>query len=193
MAHFSLIAISIISASSSRLTSIIMVWDFTFSFWIINGAYISNYNASLYTEPKIIEIDDCGPADLISAGFALWLVLVPAVACVVQLPGSLILFQRSNFYRFSPELGLVDTLAVISLLIKALWKGYRWDESIAAVFTVRDGIGQGDLWWRKDLETMFPADDGHPGNPLSPYIERRSETDYSSYHSGPGPRASSDT
>ncbi|KAF2811714.1 uncharacterized protein BDZ99DRAFT_475235 [Mytilinidion resinicola] len=136
-----------------------MVWSFSFSLWVVNGAYVSNYNASLYREPDIIEIDDCGPANLISAGFALWLVLVPAVACVVQLPGSLVLYRRSNFYRFSPELGLVETLAVLSLLTKALWKGYRWDESIAAVFAVRDGIGQGDLWWRKDLEAMFPADE----------------------------------
>lgn len=125
-------------------------WTVSLDFWIINAFYDSAYNAS-QTGPEIIETDDCGPDNLISSGYALWLVLVPAVACVVQLPGSLFLFRRSNFYRFCPELGIVDALALISLIAQALLKGYPWSQSVTAVLAVRDGIGRGDLWWRRDL------------------------------------------
>ncbi|PGH19181.1 hypothetical protein AJ80_04150 [Polytolypa hystricis UAMH7299] len=145
-----------------------MTWSFSFSLWVVNGAYESDYNGTAYIKPNITEIDDCGPDNLISAGYALWLVLVPAVACVVQLPGSLFLFRRSNFYRFSPELGLVDCFAVLTLIVKALWNGFRWDESIAAVFTVRDGIGRGDLWWRKDLRELSRVDEQVGEQDISP-------------------------
>ena len=134
-----------------------MTWEFS-SLWIINHGYVSSYNGSLYTTPEIIETNDCGPSNLISAGHAFWLVLVPAVACVVQLLSSLFLFRRSNFCRFSSGLGIVDTLVMLSLLLKAFWRGYRWDESIAAVFAVRDGIGRKDLWRRADLEALSNPD-----------------------------------
>lgn len=127
-----------------------MAWSFSFSLWIVNGIYESNYNASAYQKPTIITVDDCGPPNLISPGYGLWLVLVPAVACVSQLPGSLLLFGRSNFYRFSPELGIAEALAAVVLLVKAVWAGYRWDEGLAAVLVVREAIGRGDLWWRSE-------------------------------------------
>jgi hypothetical protein len=123
-------------------------WEFSFSVYFVNVHYLSYLNDSYWKEPEIQEVDNCGPPNLISSGYALWLVLVPAVACVVQLPGSVFLYRRSNFYRFAPEIGVADCLATVILLAKALWKGYRWKESVAAVFLVREGIGRGDLWWR---------------------------------------------
>ena len=148
------VALLRISTCSPRNTwqLIPMSWEFS-SLWIINRGYVSSYNDSLYTTPEIIEIDDCGPSNLISANHTLWLVLVHAVACVIQLPGSLFLFRQSNFYRFSPELGIVDTLAVLSLLLTAFWRGYCWNESIATVFAAEDG-----LWWRANLEALSHPD-----------------------------------
>jgi hypothetical protein len=130
-------------------------WSFSASVYFINIYYSSSINDS-YVEPsKPQEIDNCGPPNLISPGFALWLVLVPAVACVVQLPGSVFLYRRSNFYRFAPEFGLADCLATLMILSKALWQGYGWKESVAAVFIVREGIGKGDLWWREEAVLGF--------------------------------------
>jgi hypothetical protein len=107
---------------------------------VINGVYISEYNSAFYAKPEVIKIDECGPDNLLSAGFALWLVPVPAVACVVQLSGSIFLFNRSNFSRFSPELGIIDSLAVLILFAKALSNGYLWNEVIAAA-SARDICG----------------------------------------------------
>jgi len=104
----------------------------------------TSFNQTLFSE-------SCGPANTLSAGNAFWLVFVLAIACVVQLPGSVFLFGRSNFYRFSPELGIADALATAALIVRALWRGYRWTESVVAVFVVREGIGRGDLWWRENL------------------------------------------
>ncbi len=149
-----------------------MGWDFTFSasFWIINVVYYSEWNESSWKEPKTIEEDDCGPANLISSGFALWLVLAPAVACVVQLPGSILFHGRSNFYRFAPEMGMADCLATLILLFKALRRGYGWTQSVLAVFLIREGIGEGDLWWREK-----PSDE--PEAPPS-YQEAVAESGY---------------
>lgn len=110
----------------------------------------SNGDVVAYRNVTTDGIDTCGPANLLSAGYALWLVLVPAVACVLQHPGSVFLFGRSNFYRFAPELGIADGLGVVALLVKALRQGHRWRESVVAVFVVREGIGRGELWWRAD-------------------------------------------
>lgn len=128
-------------------------WDFTFSAYFVNVYWISSINDTYWDVPKTRIVDDCGPPNLLSSGFALWLILVPAVACVIQLPGSVFLYGRSNFYRFAPEIGLADCLATICLVAKALWKGYRWKESVASVFLVREGIGAGDLWWRGGATT----------------------------------------
>jgi hypothetical protein len=96
---------------------------------------------------------------------------VLAVGCVVQLPGSVLLFDRSNFYRFSPELGIADALSVIVLLIKARWKGYQWRESLVAVFVVREGIGRGELWWRERIDAgRFQLNSNDTGAPYSDLI-----------------------
>ncbi|RFU25230.1 hypothetical protein B7463_g11096, partial [Scytalidium lignicola] len=128
-------------------------WSFSFEAYFINAYYISDLNTTHVEQPKPHIIDNCGPSNLISSGFALWLVLVPAVACVVQLPGSVFLYRRSNFYRFAPEIGLADCLATILLLARALLRGYGWKESVAAIFLIREGIGRGDLWWRDEVAT----------------------------------------
>jgi hypothetical protein len=125
-------------------------WSFSASAYFINIYYSSGINDSYLEPAKPQEVDNCGPPNLISSSFALWLVLVPAIACVVQLPGSVFLYRRSNFYRFAPEIGLADCLATLMILAKALWRGYGWKESVAAVFIVREGIGKGDLWWREE-------------------------------------------
>ena len=70
----------------------------------------------------------------------------------MQLEGSVFLFRRSNFYRFAPEIGLADSLATLALVGKALIRGYRWKESVAAVLLVREGVGSGELWWREGSE-----------------------------------------
>ncbi|KAK6537093.1 hypothetical protein TWF694_011293 [Orbilia ellipsospora] len=138
-------------------------WSFSFSFWIVNGIYESDRNVTAYrlrlNESEPIIIEQCGPSNLISAGYALWLVLIPAVACISQLPGSTFLSERSNFYRFSPELGIVETLNIIVLVIKGLLSGFGWHQSVLGVFVVREGIGNGDLWWRRDLSLQDDVDD----------------------------------
>lgn len=141
-----------------------MTWSFSFSLWIINGVYYSDWNATNHRTPKTITVDECGPPNFISGGYALWLVLVPAIACVAQLPGSVFLYGRSNFYRFSPELGIAECLAVIALTFEAMTLGYRWDMSLVAVFAVRDGIGKNDLWWREETqraELTIPESSGN--------------------------------
>ena len=132
-----------------------MGWDFSFSasLWIVNVLYYSEWNESTWEVPKTIEQDDCGPANLISPGFALWLVLAPAVACAVQLPGSILFHGRSNFYRLAPEMGMADCLATLILLHKALRRGYGWTQSVLAVFLIREAIGEGKLWWRENEST----------------------------------------
>ena len=47
----------------------------------------------------------------------------------------------------------MDTLAVLSLLLTAFWRGYCWNESIATVFAAEDG-----LWWRANLEALSHPD-----------------------------------
>jgi hypothetical protein len=136
-------------------------WEFSFTGYFVNAYYGSFLNDSYWEGAKLQEVDNCGPPNLISTGYALWLVLVPAVACVVQLPGSVFLYRRSNFYRFAPEIGMADCLATITLLAKALRKGYSWKESVAAVFIVREGIGRADLWWR-GIASVESADQGRP-------------------------------
>jgi|SRR5579859_6467224 len=64
-----------------------------------------------------------------------------------------IVVDRSNFYRFSPELGVADALSTLVLLVRARWRGYQWWESLVAVFVVREGVGRGDLWWREKIYT----------------------------------------
>lgn len=123
-------------------------WDLSISGYFVNIYYVSTINDTYWDKPQIRVVDGCGSPNLISSGFVLWLILVPAVACVVQLPGSVFLYGRSNFYRLAPEIGVADCLATVCLVLKALWRGYRWKESVAAVFAVREGIGAGDLWWR---------------------------------------------
>src|SRR5271156_4539747 len=93
--------------------------------------FYSNTSESVFN--KTLFEDSCPPTNTLSSGNAFWVVFVLAVACVVQLPGSIYLFDRSTFYRFSPELGLVDALATAALIIKALHGGYRWAESVVAV------------------------------------------------------------
>ena len=132
-------------------------WSVDINIFGIAGAHWSSELANLTkppnaTIPAILPPDNCGPANLLSAGNAFWLVFVLAVACVVQLPGSVFLFDRSNFYRFSPELGVADALSVLVLLLKATWRGYQWRESLVAVFVVRESIGRGDLWWRERID-----------------------------------------
>ncbi|KAF3939207.1 hypothetical protein ABW19_dt0206094 [Dactylella cylindrospora] len=158
-----------------------MGFSFSFSLWIVNGFYDSDWDSKAANRSTTTVIDDCRPANLISAGFALWLVLVPAVACVSQLPGSTFLFKRSNFYRFSPELGLVEALSTITLVIKGLLSGFSWHQSVCGVLVVREGIGQGDLWWRRDINSQQdantlqdPTSVGGPVNyteTVSPYNE----------------------
>jgi hypothetical protein len=137
-----------------------VVWEFSFSAYFVNVFYISSINETYWDKPENKIVDYCGPSNLISSGFVLWLLLVPAIACVVQLPGSVFLYRRSNFYRFAPEIGLADCLATVCLIVRAIWKGYRWKESIAAVFLVREGVGKGDLWWR---ETASSRELSNPG------------------------------
>ena len=132
-------------------------WSFDINIFGVAGAYWSSELAN-FTKPSnvtapIIPPDDCGPANLLSPGNAFWMVFVLAIACVVQLPGSIFLFDRSNFYRFSPELGVADALSVLVLLSKARWRGYQWRESLVSVFVVREGVGRGDLWWRESIDT----------------------------------------
>jgi hypothetical protein len=132
-------------------------WEFAASAYIVNVYWASWLNESNWDVPKIREIDSCGPPNLWSAGYALWLALIPAVGCVVQCPGSVFLFRRSNFYRFAPEIGIADSLAVMTLVFKALIKGYRWKESVAAVLLVREGVGRGELWWRDTVDKRSSA------------------------------------
>lgn len=108
-------------------------WEFSISAYFVNIVYLSTINESYWDEPEIL------------SGLVLWLLLVPAIACVVQLPGSVFLYRRSNFYRFTPEIGLADCLATVCLVSKAVWYDCRWKEAIAAVFLVRDGVGSGEL------------------------------------------------
>jgi len=95
-----------------------------------------------------VEIDNCGPIDVLTPGKAVWLLLVPVVACAVHLPGSMFLLNRSTWYRLSPEFGIADTLATMLFLVKALWRGHGWKNSVLAMLLMRDGIGRGDMWWR---------------------------------------------
>lgn len=131
--------------------------SFSVSAWIFNIVYYDDWNESTWKVPKTIEQDDCGPANLISSGFALWMVLAPAIASVVQLPGSILFHGRSNFYRFAPEMGLADCLATLILLLKALRRGYGWTHSVLAVFLIREAIGEGSLWWREEGTTESEA------------------------------------
>src|SRR2546423_8509862 len=131
-------------------------WSVDINLFGVAGAHWSSELANL-TKPTnttipILPPDECGPANLLSAGNAFWLVFVLAVGCVVQLPGSIFLFDRSNFYRFSPELGIADALSVLVLLIKATWRGHQWREALVAVLVVRESIGRGDLWWRERID-----------------------------------------
>ena len=127
-------------------------WGITATLWIVNVGYYSEWNESTWKSRELIETDDCGPANLISPGFVLWLVLAPAIACVVQLPGSVLFYGRSNLYRFAPEMGVADCLATLALLVKALRAGYTWTQSVLGIFLIREAIGEGDLWWRKPEE-----------------------------------------
>lgn len=132
-------------------------WEFSASAYIVNVYWASWINESYWDVPKTSVIDSCGPPNSVSAGYALWLALIPAVGCVVQCPGSVFLFRRSNFYRFAPEIGIADSLAALSLVVKALLKGYRWKESVAAVLVIREGVGRGQLWWRDAVEIRSSA------------------------------------
>jgi hypothetical protein len=147
-------------------------WSVDINLFGVAGAHWSSEFANL-TKPTnttnvILPPDLCGPANLLSAGNAFWLVFVLAVGCVVQLPGSVYLFDRSNFYRFSPELGVADALSVLVLLVKGTWRGHQWRESLVAVFVVRAGIGRGDLWWRERIDvTRFDSNTNDDTGPAT--------------------------
>lgn len=127
-----------------------MPWSFYASLWVVSITYSSDLNSTHWEARETVEVDDCGPLSVNTPGYALWLALVPAVACVVHLPGSVLLPGRSSLYRLSPELGLADALATLGLVVRALWEGYKWREAVVAVLAVREGFGRADLWWRQD-------------------------------------------
>src|SRR5579862_1651439 len=102
--------------------------DFMVSIYIATISYSSRLNETDWYTPPTKIVDNCGPPNTISSGYALWLVLIPAVGCVVQLPGSVFLHKRSNFYRFAPEIGIADALASVVLAGKAVVRGRRWKE-----------------------------------------------------------------
>jgi hypothetical protein len=131
-----------------------------------SNATTSASNSTLPVFNLTLFEESCPKPNTLSAGNAFWIVFVFAVACVVQLPGSIFLFERSNFYRFSPDLGIVDALATIALITRGIYSGYGWPETIVAVFLVRDGIGRGDLWWREELPFGITSGRGkHPDVP----------------------------
>lgn len=72
----------------------------------------------------------------------------------------------------------MDTLAVLSLLLTAFWRGYCWNESIATVFAAGDG-----LWWRANLEAL-----SHPDGALETRGTDNTEADnYGNEHTNDSP------
>jgi len=122
-----------------------VTWEFTASAYFINVCWASWLNESYWERPQPKVIDNCDPPNILSPGYALWLALL-------KLPGSTFLYRRSKFHRFTPEIKLTDCLATAALASKALLRGYRWKESIAAALLVREGMGAGELWWREGRE-----------------------------------------
>ncbi|RSL68702.1 hypothetical protein CEP54_002656 [Fusarium duplospermum] len=132
-----------------------MDYSFEFSAWIINFYYASWLNETSWDEPEAEspKVDDCETPFLLSPTFVIWLVLVPALANAAQLPGSLLYHGHSTFYRLSPVSSLADCFATCVLVGKALAKGHSWQQSVAGVLLLRQGIGRDYLWWRKSRRT----------------------------------------
>ncbi|SPO06508.1 uncharacterized protein DNG_09198 [Cephalotrichum gorgonifer] len=123
-------------------------WSISASLFIVGFSYSSALNESYWDVPPTVEVDECG-SRLISPGYVLWLVFVPAVACASQLQGSVYLNGRSTLYRLSPGIGIADALATLGLVAKALWNGYPWKTAVTAAFIAREGIGRSNAWWRE--------------------------------------------
>lgn len=72
--------------------------------------------------------------------------------------GSTILPKAGGFYRLAPELGILEAMAVLILVGKALFiyrKSMR--QSVLAAMTLRYFKAEDDLWWQRD--GPLPASD----------------------------------
>ena len=80
------------------------------------------------------------------------------------------LHKRSNFHRFAPEIGIADALASVVLVGKTVVKGWKWKEAVLGVMLIREGIGEGDLWWREGVDAGGAGASGEevPGELHSP-------------------------
>ncbi|KAM5366406.1 hypothetical protein ACJZ2D_010516 [Fusarium nematophilum] len=131
-----------------------MDWSLSISLYVVNVAYASWLNETSWDVPETsrIEVDICGNPNLLSPGFVLWLILVPAIACTTHLPGSTLFHGHATVYRLSPASSLADCFATLVLVGNALLKGYPWRQSVAGVLLVRQGIGLDKTYWRQQKQ-----------------------------------------
>jgi hypothetical protein len=88
----------------------------------------------------------------LSPGGAAWILLVLGTACVVQLPGSLILPFHQGLYRLAPEIGFLEACGVIVLVARGVFtfkQSFR--RSVKATFALRKALGDGHRWWMDDF------------------------------------------
>ncbi|PGH19182.1 hypothetical protein AJ80_04151 [Polytolypa hystricis UAMH7299] len=106
-----------------------------------------------HNPPQNITITRCRAEEL-SQGEALWILLVLAVACVVHIPGSVTILGHKGLYRLAPELGIVETAAVLVLVVRGkFYHKQTLRRSIKATLALRHALGEGESWWLKGLSS----------------------------------------
>lgn len=79
---------------------------------------------------------------------AIRMIIVLAAVSALHLPGSLVFQKRSRFYRFAPEVGLVDLIAtLVTIAQSAILHKRSLREAVTAVLICRHFTPKEDEWW----------------------------------------------
>ncbi|OCL04083.1 hypothetical protein AOQ84DRAFT_367808 [Glonium stellatum] len=102
------------------------------------------------TTSRTIAITRCRAQEL-SQGGALGIILVLAIGCVIHMPGSVTLLAHKGLYRLAPELGIVEAVGLLVLVVRGrFYHKQSLRLSVKAVLALRHALGEGESWWLED-------------------------------------------